>query len=61
MAGMAQERQACKTSTYKEINNLTYNHILYENISVLSSIFGIENLSIKNNWLPNILLAAQNA
>ena len=35
------------TSTYKEINDLSYNQIVNYNISDLSSKFGIENVSIK--------------
>ena len=43
-----------KTNTYKEINGLSYNHIVNKNINDLSSKFGIKNRSIKNDRVPNM-------
>ena len=42
------------TSTYKQINDLFYDHLVKKNISDLISKFGIENVFIKNDWLPNM-------
>ena len=49
-----------KKNTCKEINGLSYNHIVNKNINDLSSKFGIKNNSIKNyrppnmHWLPKM-------
>ena len=43
-----------KTTTYKEINGLSYNHIVNKNINDLSSKFGTKNGSIKNDRVPNM-------
>ena len=43
-----------KTSTFKEVNDLPHNHIVNKNIRDLHSKFGIENVSIKNQWLPDM-------
>ena len=43
-----------KTSTYKEINDLSFNQIVNKHISCFSSKFGIGDVPINNNWLPDI-------
>lgn len=43
-----------KTSTYKEINNLSFNQIVNKHISYFSCKFGIEDVPINNHWLPDI-------